>query len=516
DVRSDPGVWYRAFDLATGVEPERIQSMLTRLGEEFASGALLPLPVQAWPLGRAREAFRFMSQARHTGKIVLDVPAVFDPDGTVLITGGTGTLGALVAEHLARTWGVRNLLLVSRRGPDAPGAADLAGRLSAHVEIVAADIGDPAAVRDLVTGIDPAHPLTGVIHAAGVIDDGLVTDLTGEQMAGVWRVKATGAANLHAATTDQRLGFFTMFSSAAATLGSPGQANYAAANAYCDALAAQRRAAGLPGESIAWGLWEEASGITAELTRADLTRMRRGGLRPLATDHALALLDAAVRDGRDRLVALDLDAAALPGEAPEMLRDLAAGPVRRPAASAQARPGELQARLAGLPPAERRDFLLTLVRTHAAAALGHPDADAVRPEVNFKDLGFDSLTAVELRNLLAAATGLRLPAALVFDHPDPGALADYLQERLSPADAALSGPAALDAALDEVARLEGVLGALPDDGMDSGSVTARLEALLGNWKASRDGAGDASAAERLESANVDQVLDFVDNELGLS
>jgi polyketide synthase 12 len=517
DIRQDPGVWYRAFDLATDVAPERIESMLAELRRLFVSGVLEALPVQVWPLGRAREALRFMSQARHTGKLVLDVPAAFDPDGTVLVTGGTGTLGALVAEHLARAWGARHLVLVGRRGADAPGAAELADRIPAQVRIVAADIGDPKAVHDLIAGIDPEHPLTGVIHAAGVIDDGLVTDLTPQQMAGVWRVKAGGAANLDAATADLRLAFFTVFSSAAGTTGSPGQANYAAANAYCDALMAHRHATGLPGQSIAWGPWEQTSTMTAQLSQADLTRMRRGGLRPLTTDHGLALLDGAVRDGRARLVALDLDTAALTDEVPEVLRELAAGPARRPAAaSPRARSGELEARLAGLPPEERHDIVLDLVRVHAAAALGRPDADALHPETNFKDLGFDSLTAVELRNRLSAATGLRLPAALVFDYPDPAGLAGYLQERLSPEDSAPSAPAALDAALDEVARLEGVLTALPGDGMDSGAVTARLEALLKSWKASRNRADGGTAAERLDVASADQVLDFIDNELGMS
>ncbi|MFA1538206.1 SDR family NAD(P)-dependent oxidoreductase [Actinomadura monticuli] len=520
DIRSDPGVWYRAFDLAGDVPPERIESMLAELRELFVSGGLEALPVQAWPLGRAREALRFMSQARHTGKLVLDIPAAFDPDGTVLITGGTGTLGALTAHHLARAWGARHLLLVSRRGPDAPGAAELADQIPADVRIEAADIGDPDAVGDLIEGIDPDHPLTGVIHAAGVIDDGLITDLTPRQMTEVWKVKADGAANLDAATTDHRLAFFTVFSSAAGTTGSPGQANYAAANAYCDALMARRRAAGLPGQSIGWGPWEETSAMTARLTEADLTRMRRGGLRPLTSDHGLALFDGAAMDGRARLVAFDLDTSALRDEVPEVMRELAAGPVRRPAAAnSRARSGELAARLAAAPPEERHGIVLELVLANAATALGHPDTGAVHPETNFKDLGFDSLTAVELRNRLSAATGLRLPAALVFDYPDPAGLAGHLLERLGPDGPAPSGHAAVDAVLDDVARLEGALAALaadPGDGTDARAVTARLEALLGNWKASRNRADGGNAAERLEIADTDQVLDFIDNELGLS
>ncbi|MDN3355700.1 type I polyketide synthase [Actinomadura sp. DC4] len=514
-ARDHPGVHYQAFDLITGAGPDLIGEMLGRLCGLFGEETLRPLPVRSWPLARARTAFRTMSRAQHVGKVVLEVPSPFDPEGTVLITGGTGTLGEAVAEHLVKAWGVRHLVLASRRGPDAPGAGELAGRLEAEVDVRALDAGDPAAVAELVAGIDPEHPLTGVIHAAGVTDDGLVADLTPERLARVWEPKAAGLANLHAATAGARLSFFVVFSSAAATLGSPGQANYAAANAYCDALVARRRAAGLPGLSIAWGLWEQASGMTGDLTDADLARMRRGGLRPLTTDHALALLDAAVGDGRSRLVAFDLDTAALSEPVPEVLRELAARSAPRRTA-AQARPADLAAELTGLPPDERRHAILELVRTHAAATLGRADTDAVHPETKFKDLGFDSLTGVELRNRLAAATGLRLPPALVFDCPDPAGLADYLHERLCPDDSAVPGPAALDSALDEVARLEGVLTALPGDGLDSEAVTARLEALLGTWKASRARTNGGGAARRLEVATADQVLDFIDNELGLS
>jgi polyketide synthase 12 len=524
DIRENPGVWYRAFDLVTDAGPDLIGEMLGRLCGLFAEDALHSLPVQSWPLERARDALRMMSQAQHVGKVVFDVPPAFDPDGTVLITGGTGTLGEAVAGHLAEVWGARHLVLVSRRGLDAPEAKALAARWDAEVDaeitVVAADVGDPAAVADLIAGIDPAHPLTGVVHAAGVIDDGLITDLTPQRLDLVWRPKAGGLGNLHAVTAGERLSFFVAFSSVAATLGSPGQANYAAANAYCDALMARRRAAGLPGLSIAWGLWEQASTMTGHLGDADLARMRRSGLRPLKTDHALALLDAAVRDGRPRLAAADLDTAALaalPAEAvPDLLRELAAGSTRtRAAAAAQVRPSELAAQLTGLTPAEQQHVILALVRTHAAAALGHSDADAVNPETAFRDLGFDSLTGVELRNRLTAATGLRLPPALVFDYPDPAGLAGYLHGRLTQNGSATPGAGALDSVLDEVARLEGVLAAVPGDGLDAGAVTARLEALLASWKTARSHA-NGGAAQRLEEATADQLLDFIDNELGLS
>nr|WP_260728699.1 type I polyketide synthase [Dactylosporangium roseum] len=521
DIRVDPGVWYRAFDLMGDVAPERVASMLGLLRELFVAGRLRALPVQAWPLGRVREVLRLMSQARHVGKVVLDVPAVFDPEGTVLITGGTGVLGGLVAGHVVEVWGARHVVLVSRRGLGAPGAVELVGRLGGRVRVVAADVGDVGAVRAVVAGVDPGHPLTGVVHAAGVVDDGLVAGLTAERLAAVWRPKVDGVVALHAATVGQRLSFFTVFSSAAATSGSPGQANYAAANAYCDALMVRRRAAGLPGQSIGWGLWQSVSGITGGLSDTDRHRMRTSGMTPLSDEQGLALFDAAISHGAAHLVAADLDLAALavtPAEAvPELLRELATGNVRRPAtATAQTRPGDLAAQLAGMDAAERQSALLDVVRTQAATVLGHADLDAVRPETNFKDMGFDSLTAVELRNRLSAVTGLRLPAAMVFDYPDPVALAGHLDSRLSPEIPATPAAVAFDSVLEELAKLEGMLTALPGHGLDPRAVEARLEALLGSWKAAHRHQDGGNVAERLETANADQVLEFIDSELGVA
>ncbi len=517
-----PGVSYRVYDLVTDAGPDRIARMFADLTALFDAGTLTPPPVQAWPLSRARDALRHLSQARHTGKLVLDVPPPVDPGGTVLITGGTGTLGGLVAEHLARTWHAEHLLLVSRRGPEAEGAAGLVARLAelgAEARVVAADVADPAAVEALLAGIE--HPLTGVIHAAGVLDDAVVTAQTPEGLARVWAAKATAAANLHEATAGLPLGMFVLFSSAAAALGSPGQANYAAANAYCDALAVRRQAAGLHGTSIAWGLWAASSGMTGDLTDADLARMGRSGIVPLSSDQALGLLDAAYVHGGPHQVAVDLDVRALAAqhEPPPALRGLtggAAGPARRTAAGGSARPQDWSGRLAGLSGDDRRDLLLDLVRGNAATVLGHADPDAVHADSAFKDLGFDSLTAVELRNRLAAATGLRLPAALVFDYPAAGVLAAYLLERLAPEDG--PGGNAADSVLNELARLEAALGALEDG--DTGAVTTRLEGLLAKWKAKHavisPGDGGASAAERLHDASEDQLLDFIDNELGVS
>ncbi|WP_026411165.1 type I polyketide synthase [Actinomadura oligospora] len=517
DVRADTGVRYRAFDLVPDAGPELIQVMLEQLRRLFEDGVLKPPPVQSWPLGQAREALRFMSQAQHTGKIVLDVPAAFDPDGTVLITGGTGTLGALVAEHLVRETGAKRLLLVSRRGADAPGAADLAERLPARVEFAAADIADPAAVRDLIAGIGPAHPLTGVIHAAGAVDDGLVADMDAERLRRVWGPKATGLANLHAATEGVRLSFFTVFSSAAATLGSPGQANYAAASAYCDALIARRRAAGLPGQSIGWGLWERTSGMTEHLTEADLARLRRGGLAPISDEQGTALFDLACAEGGAHVVALNLDPRALAGQpseaVPAILRSLVAttlGRTRPTASGSSGASADLTTRLAGMPDTERRATLLSLVRSHAAAVLGHREASAVRADASFKELGFDSLSAVELRNRLGAATGLRLPAALAFDYPHAALLADHLVERLAVGGAAPPPEDDVEPLLGDLGRVEGVLAARTLDDAARERVARRLRALL----ASVDGGRSASAtAADVEDASDEEMFALIDQQL---
>ncbi|MGW2327122.1 SDR family NAD(P)-dependent oxidoreductase, partial [Streptomyces sp. NPDC001700] len=531
-----PGVRYQVYDLIGDAGPDRIARMLAELGALFTAGVLEPPPLRAWPLDRAREALRYLSQAKHTGKLVLDVPAPVDPGGTVLITGGTGTLGALVAEHLVRTWHIRHLLLVSRSGPNAPGAKELAarlGELGAVVRIEAADVTEAAAVAALVAGVDPEHPLTGVIHAAGVLDDAVLTSQTPERLARVWSAKARAAAHLHAATADLRLGMFVMFSSASGVMGSPGQANYAAANAFCDALAARRRAEGLPGVSVAWGLWAASSEMTGNLTEADLARMARSGIAAMSGDHALALLDASVQHGGHQLIAADVNtrvlAAQPPDTLPAALRALvvagaAAGRTagRRTAAAAGAQPVDWAGRLAGMSADERHRVLLDLVRGHATTVLGHADAEAVQADTSFKDLGFDSLTAVELRNRLAAATGLRLPAALVFDYPEAAILADYLLERLAPEEDGSRARSGADPALGELAKLEATLAGLDVADGESGAITARLESLLATWKATRNLAGrnlserDSTAAERLESASAAQVLDFIDNELGVS
>ncbi|WP_203721015.1 type I polyketide synthase [Paractinoplanes brasiliensis] len=350
-----------------------------------------------------------------------------DPAGTVLITGGTGALGSMLARHLAATRPTGELLLLSRRGAHAEGAAQLAAELAetgTRVRITACDAADRAALAAVLAG----RELTGVVHTAGLLDDATVESLTPERVATVLRAKADAAWNLHELTQNQPPAMFVMYSSAAATLGAPGQGNYAAANAFLDALAQHRRATGLAGQSLAWGLWAERSAMTGHLGDTELARISRSGFGALSQEQGMALFDAAVADGRPVLVPIRLDVAGLrrTGRPVSPLLRTLVGSARRVAASTGGS-GELATALATLPAPEREQMVLELVRSQAATVLGHADSDAVDADAAFRDLGFDSLTAVELRNRLAsAAGGLRLPATLVFDYPNPRVLTGFL------------------------------------------------------------------------------------------
>ncbi|WP_307811746.1 SDR family NAD(P)-dependent oxidoreductase, partial [Streptomyces sp. AV19] len=446
-----PGVRYRAFDLGEA-GADRLGAMLRELKSLFDQGVLSPLPVSAWDVRRAPEAFRHMSRAHHTGKVVLTTPPPA-LDGTVLITGGTGVIGSAVARRLVTAHGVTDLVLAGRRGAEAPGAIELIAELEelgASARVVACDVSDRDALASL---LDELPRLCGVVHAAGVLDDGVVPSLTPERLETVLRPKADAAWHLHELTRNRDLAMFVLFSSAAGVFGSAGQGNYAAANSFLDALARLRRAEGLPAHSLAWGLWSERSALTGDLGTSDLDRMRRLGVRPLSSDDGLALFDAAVRAPRALAVPLRLDVAALRerGEPAPLLRGLVRPASRRGAVNAA--PGAASGhreRLAALPPAERERALTELVRAHGAVVLGHAGAEALAEDRSFRDLGFDSLTAVELRNRLGAATGVRLPVTAVFDHPTVAALVAELGRLLVPDDGpAVPAPAGRSASPDD-------------------------------------------------------------------
>ncbi|WP_086564965.1 type I polyketide synthase [Streptomyces africanus] len=389
--------------------------------------------------------------------------ASFGPDGTVLITGGTGALGAELARHLVAEHGVRHLLLTGRRGPQAPGAAELRDdleELGARVGIVACDAADRAALGEVVKRCEP--PLTAVVHAAGVLDDGVLDALTPERLAAVLRPKADAAWHLHELTRDMGLSAFVLFSSVSGLLGRAGQGNYAAANSFLDALALRRAAEGLPAVSLAWGPWEHAGGMAAG--QPSPRPQAREVVMPLSTQQGLALFDAALRSTEPVLAPMLLDRAALrsgrigAGHLPSPLRGLvrqhrptaaatSSGSAASPGSPGQLlEPGAWRKRLAPLPPGEREPALVELLRADVAAVLGYPHADALPAGKSLADLGFDSLTAVQIRNRLSMALKLRLSAAVVFEHRTAEELARHLLGLLDGEPAAAAAPEAAGAA----------------------------------------------------------------------
>ncbi|MEV7420895.1 SDR family NAD(P)-dependent oxidoreductase, partial [Streptomyces sp. NPDC089919] len=422
-----PGVRYVAFDLLEAGS-DRIQEMLLDLVALFEQGVLHHSPIRSWDVRRGAEAFRFLREGRNVGKIVLRVPAPLDPEGTVLITGGTGGLGAEFAGHFVREHGARDLLLVSRRGSAADGVEELVAgleALGARVRVAACDVADRDQLNSLIGSLD--RPLTAVVHAAGVLDDGVVASLTPEQVERVLRPKLDAALHLHELIAGMDLSAFVLFSSVSALIGGPGQGNYAAANAFLDALAATRRSAGLPATSLAWGLWANTAGMSGTLDEAEIARLERMGTSALPTELGLELFDRSGQIDEALLVPVLLDLGVLRGQARSgMLPPLFRGLVRAQARQTATGTGSLVQRLAGVADGDREQVVLDLVTAQVAAVLGHASGAAVEPERAFRELGIDSLGAVELRNRLTQASGLRLPTTLVFDHPTPAAIARLL------------------------------------------------------------------------------------------
>ncbi|MFF3020833.1 type I polyketide synthase, partial [Streptomyces sp. NPDC057939] len=447
---------------AQAEHPDRIL-LLDTDGTEDSAHALSAALATAVTAGEPQLALRagtvhvprFTRVARDTPQADAEQPATegvaYAPESTVLITGAGGLLGGLIARRLVVEHDVRHLLLVGRRGGSTPEAQQLTTELTtagASVTWAACDVADRDALAAVLEAIPAAHPLGAVVHTAGVLDDGIVTSLTPERLSAVLRPKADAACNLHELTRDLDLSAFLLFSSIGGILGGAGQGNYAAANVFLDALAQHRRSLGLPATSLAWSLWADGSGMAGSLTDADVARMTRGGLPPLTTGEGLDLFDLAHRIDEPVPVLMRVDLPGLrtqarAGALSPLLRGLVRVPVRRSAGGrAAAGASGLRASLAGLPAAEQDRTLLDLVRKQVAAALGYPGAASVEPGRSFKELGFDSLTAVELRNLLGEATGRRLPATLVFDYPTATALAQYLRQEIvgDLADDAGAGP----------------------------------------------------------------------------
>ncbi len=512
---SHPGVRYASFMLMEA-GPERLREILAALVTLFDGGELAPYPITAWDLRRAPEAFRHLSRARGVGKNVLTVPTPFDADGTVLITGGTGGLGVVAARHLVTAHGVRRLVLASRRGPQTPGAAETVAELTAlgaQVDVVACDAADRAALDRLLATIPAEHPLTGVVHAAGVLADGLLATMTDEQIARVLRPKVDAAWNLHEATAGTDLSAFVLYSSIAGVLGTAGQANYAAANTFLDALAHHRRAEGLPATAIAWGPWQQSSGMTGDLTEADLARLRREGLLPLSADVGMDLFDAATVSGRPASVAVSIDRDALdPAGVRPIMRALSRPAARRAPVAAQATAeiaagsGQLVTRLLGRSPEEQKRVLLGVIGVHAAAVLGHSGAETLDADKPFSAIGFDSLGVMEFRNRVKSAAGVQLPATAMFDHPTPAALAEFLRQELVPADA---DARALTADVDALTRRFADADLTSSERSD---LAEKLSALLRKLDdAAADRTDRGGNADGLESADDDELFEFIDS-----
>ncbi|MFD7284093.1 SDR family NAD(P)-dependent oxidoreductase, partial [Streptomyces sp. NPDC059862] len=456
----------------------------------------------------------------------VEADAGFAAGGTVLLTGASGGLARLLARHLVAERGVRNLLLTSRRGTAADGMPELVAELTglgATVEVAACDVADRDALAGLLAAVPAERPLTAVVHTAAVLDDGVVEALTPERVDRVLRPKVDGALNLHALTEHLDLSAFVLFSSLSGTLGGAGLANYSAANAFLDALARHRHDRGLPAVSLAWGLWEQRSGMAGRLSEVDLARMSRVGAAPMSAEEGLALFDAATSLGEAVVVPARLDLAELRTQAaagvmaPLFRGVVRTSAVRRTAAGSGGRTEEgasgIAGRLAGLARADQERMVLDLVREQVTAVLGHASPEEVRANRAFKDLGFDSLTSVELRNRLRSATGLRLTPTLVFDHPNPAALAQRLLDELVPQ--AQDGGLPLSA---ELERLEAAFqeSALDDDAR--GKIAARLQALLWKWDDTRGAAHDDAdgLAEdgEFDPVSDDEMFDLIDKELG--
>jgi NADPH:quinone reductase-like Zn-dependent oxidoreductase/acyl carrier protein len=537
---AETSVAYRAFDLFDA-GPDRIAEMLAALAELFASGAARPLPVRSWDVRDAPDAFRYMQQARHIGKLVITVPRPLDPDGTVLITGGTGKVGPLIARHLAERHGARRLLLAGRRGDRFPGAAELRSALAeagAQVEFAACDVADRAALARLLAGVPANRPLTAVVHAAGVRADATAETATPADVSATFAPKADAAWHLHELTGETDLAAFVLVSSAVGTVGNAGQGAYAAANAYLDGLAELRVRCGRPATSIAFGLWAGDGGIGADLDAAARDRIARAGFVPLSERRALHLLDAAIGSGVSRLCGIEVDAAALAARAasgplPPVLSGLAAPRRGTPPGPASAADGKrLRSRLGALSADDRRAVLLDLVRENAAAVLGYGVPAAVPPEQAFHNLGFDSLTSVELRNRLGEATGVRLASTVVFDHPTANALARHLDEEMappgagdvrasqsSPGPASASGAGNGQALVAEIDMLRSRLLTASLDDVHRARVAARLRDLMAAWLAcdTMDGGlvpDGVGGPDDLSTASFDELFDFIDNDLG--
>ncbi|HET7591263.1 MAG TPA: SDR family NAD(P)-dependent oxidoreductase [Solirubrobacterales bacterium] len=490
---------------AQAEHPGRFLLVDSDASEASEAALAAALAIEAEPEIALRGGIATAPRLAPLGRETIAPAAPLDPEGTVVITGGTGTVGAHLARHLAATHGARHLVLISRRGADAPGAKELLAELEelgAQAEVRACDVSDPEALAELFASIPTGRPPAAVLHAAAVFDNGLVESIGADRLGRAMAPKADAAWHLHELTREIEGCELILFSSIAGTLQSPGQGNYAAANAFLDALAQRREAEGLAGVSVGWGLWAAERVDDEGLAATDLARLRRIGIVGMQTDRALGLFDLSRSAPAPSFLATPVNRAALrplarAGAVPALLRGLA------PAPPADHRRAEtLAERLPKLAEAERAPAALALVRAHAAEVLGHSSPERIDPEAPFQEMGFDSLAAVDLRTRLARSAGLRLPATLVFDQPTPAAVAAYLVAEIGGAPP-LGGT---DRKLDEIASI-----LVSIEAEERARAAARLRPLFADLLAAGDEEEDAVD---FEAASDEELLQLIDRELG--
>ncbi|MFF5775265.1 type I polyketide synthase [Streptomyces californicus] len=540
DAGTDAPVWMATVG-AVGVGPAdpvaapgqaQVWGLGRVVGLEHADrwGGLVDLPAE--PDARAAERFAGVltgtedqSAVRSEGVFVRrlgrapgtdvgspDISTPWTPRGTVLVTGGTGAIGTHVARWLAKS-GAARLVLTSRRGAAAPGAEELREELTglgADVLLEACDIADRASVAALLDRLEAdGTPVTSVFHTAGVPQTTALAETSPGEYAATLAAKAEGARHLHELLSSAELDAFVLFSSIAATWGSGNQAAYAAANAYLDALAEHRRSRGLPATSVAWGAWAGGGMSTGDGAEEHL---RKRGVHTMDPGLAVAALQRAIDAGDTCITVSDMDwERFVPGFTLARPRPLLDGvPEVRAVLAAESQVPEgtstLTEELRPLSPAEQEKLLVDLVAAEAAAVLGLPDARAVGAERAFRDLGFDSLTAVELRNRLSRKTALRLPATVVFDMPNPTAMATHLRTVLA--------PEARSTVLDDLDRLEAALAGMTPDNLTRTKITAKLNSLMAKWGNAPAVSSAPDAAADLADATDDEIFTFINEALG--
>ena len=458
--RSD--ISYYPFDLleVSQENPDLIETLFTELKQQFIRQQLHPLPYRVFSITEAQNAFRYMAQAKHIGKVVIDVPntnsQIVKSDGSYLITGGLGAIGLQVARWLVSN-GAKHLILLSRSSASAQAQSviDELEQQGVTVEVIRADITDYDTIKNIFMPQNSSYkrsndsyrrddlyrcfndsygrfgetslpPITGIIHAAGILDDGLIQNLTWERFQKVLQPKVTGTWNLHLATQHLDLDWFVCFSSIVSVFGAAGQSNYAVANAFMDNLMAYRRSLGLPGITINWSIWNQG-GMAQRLTEQQQQRLNQQGLTPIEPKHGLAILKQILQQNSLQTIVFPVDwSSFLAQQPPNPFFDRFKGQTTKPKETTSS----FLQQLASIPQRDRFSCLENHIRSQVAKVLGFSDAELIDTEEKFADLGMDSLMAVEFKNNLQASFGDVISLTTAFDYPSVELLTNHIAEEL--------------------------------------------------------------------------------------